>query len=98
MIVWPRSVSSASAVVCLSMMMAGSAGADEPLRITKFEKLGCERASGKPGYVCDYLLATSGRVQQAGGAMLAQIAGRGGAVQARFLKTRDGWIAFWGER
>ena len=85
------------AILCLAGGMGNAAGAGEAMRITKFEKLGCERASGKPGYVCDYLLATSGGAARSMGPSMAAIAGRGGAGQGRFLRTRDGWIAFFGE-
>jgi hypothetical protein len=86
------------AVLCLMGGLGGVAGADEPLKITRFEKLGCERANGKPGYVCDYLIATSGRMHDALGPSMAAIAGRGGAGQARFLQSSSGWIAFFGEK
>jgi len=87
----------AQALVCLASSMGGAMGAGEPMKITSFEKLGCERASGKPGYVCDYLLAMSGGVTRAMGPTMAALYGSGGAAQARFLKTRTGWIVFFGK-
>jgi hypothetical protein len=85
------------AIMCLAGGMAKQSGADEAMRITRFEKLGCERANGKPGYTCDYLVATSGGATRGMGASVAAMVGRGGAAQGRFLKTREGWIAFFGE-
>jgi hypothetical protein len=85
-------------VMCLGALMQGGAGAGQPMKITKFEKLGCERASGKPGYVCDYILGYSGGATGAAGPTMAALVGRGNAGQARFLRTSDGWVAFFGEK
>lgn len=87
----------AKAMLCLAGGIGTHAGAGEAMKITRFEKLGCERASGKPGYLCDYLVATSGGAARGMGASMERLIGRGGAGQARFLKTRDGWIGFFGE-
>lgn len=84
-------------VMCLSVMMTGAvtgnAMAEAP-KITKFKKLGCERASGKPGYICDYKITTSHPINQQMGSILGGLMGRGGVGQARFLYDGDGWIAF----
>ncbi len=84
-------------ILCLGNIFQSAAGAGEPMKITKFEKLGCERASGKPGYVCDYLLAYTGGATGAAGPTMAALVGRGGAAQGRFLKTSDGWVVFFNE-
>jgi hypothetical protein len=80
------------AVLCLGVMPADTAGAGRAMRITRFEKLGCARATGKPGYVCDYLVGTTGGMTGAMGPKFQEIIGEGGAGQARFLKTREGWM------
>lgn len=88
----------AAALLCLSGAMGKAVGAGDAMKITKFEKLGCERASGKPGYVCDYLVGVSGGVTRAMGPSMAAIYGDDGAAQARFLKSKSGWMAFFGEK
>jgi hypothetical protein len=87
----------------LALMCAGGAlmehgGGAEPMTITSFEKLGCAVASGKPGFICDYLLQVSGGMMRGMGPGLAEIMGREGAGQARYLQSRNGWVAFFGEQ
>ncbi|MBB1160645.1 hypothetical protein [Aquariibacter albus] len=84
------------AMMCLGAMANKGLGGGEAIRITKFEKLGCDRASGKPGFICDYIIGTSGGITRAMGPTMAAIYGSGGAAQARFLKTKSGWIVFFG--
>ncbi len=86
------------AMVCLGAMATKGMGGGEPVKITSFEKLGCGRASGKPGYVCDYMIGVSGGITSAMGPTMAAIYGSGGAAQARFLKTKKSWIVFFGEK
>ncbi len=85
-------------MVCLSLKMQGAVTGNaqaEPVKITKFRKLGCDRASGKPGYVCDYMITTSHPVSQQMGSILGGLMGQGGVGQARFLDTGDSWVIFY---
>jgi hypothetical protein len=65
---------------------------------TSPRKLCCGRASGKPGFVCDYMIGVSGGITAAMGLSVAAMYGRGGAAQARFLKIKKGWTVFFGEK
>jgi len=85
------------AILCLSNGTLKGAGAGEPMKITRFEKLGCARASGKAGWMCDYLIATTGAMYDNLGALGVE-AKRPGAAQARFLRSSGGWIAFFDEK
>jgi hypothetical protein len=85
------------ALMCVSGKLMEHGGGSDPMTITRFEKLGCARASGKAGYICDYLLQIRGGMQRGMGPGLAALMGQTGAGQGRFLKTRDGWVAFFGE-
>ena len=53
-----------AALMCVGGMIMQNSGADEPMTITSFKKLGCANAnaSGKTGFRCDYLVQTSGGV------------------------------------
>lgn len=86
------------AINCLGIMAKKGMGAGEPVKITSFEKLGCGRASGKPGFVCDYMIGISGGITTAMGPTVAAMYGSGGAAQARFLKSKKGWTVFFGEK
>ena len=61
-------------------------------RITKFQKIACEKADGKPGYVCDYAirLNMSGLTLPPSG---ARIMNSEQVVHKRFVRTGDAWIA-----
>ena len=88
----------AAGLLCLTGMFGSAAGGAEAMKITSFEKLGCERASGKPGYVCDYLVSMSGGAMRAMGPSMTAMFGDGNAAQARFLKTKSGWMVYFGEK
>ena len=61
-------------------------------KLTRFEKIACEKAQGKAGYVCDYVMGY-GSNMAANSAMLEQTMRNGAATQARFIKRDGGWIA-----
>lgn len=94
----PRGNDPLGAIACLGVMATKGIGGGEAIKITKFEKLGCDRASGKPGFICDYMISISGGVTRAMGPTMNAIYGSGGAAQARFLKTKSSWIVFFGEK
>ncbi len=79
------------AILCLSIGIAGGVGADQPMKITHFEKLGCSPASGKPGYYCEFDYSVSGGPTKFMGPITQSLAGDGGVGNARFLRRRDGW-------
>ena len=79
------------ALQCLQLCGASGGSCNLSVSLTRFEKIACEKATGEPGYVCDYIMrmsASSPAAQQA----LATIAPGGSTDQARFLKTAKGWI------
>lgn len=86
------------AMMCLGMMPANAMGAGQAPKITSFRKLGCAKASGKPGYVCDYIAQTSHPINQQMGSILGGMMDSAGAGQARFLDAGDRWIAYFGEK
>ena len=59
------------------------------VHVTRFEKIACEKAQGKAGYVCDYVHGFGTNMQNQSADSLS----RGGSVtQARFVRRGDGWI------
>jgi hypothetical protein len=86
------------AIMCLGMMPAGAMGVGEAIRIVSFRKLGCAKASGKPGYVCDYIAKTSHPINQSMGSIMGSLMDSAGAGQGRFLDAGDKWIAYFGEK
>lgn len=80
------------AMLCLSVAPLAAMGGAEPLHIDRLRKLGCAPASGKAGYVCDYLIETSHPIDQ----MFGGLVDRNGAGQARFLESADGWVMITG--
>lgn len=86
------------AAMCLGMLPNKLMQTDQAVRIVSFRKLGCARASGKPGYVCDYIAKTSHPMHQSMGSIIGSMMDSNGAGQARFLDAGDKWIAYFGER
>jgi hypothetical protein len=85
---------SATGVLCALTIGMQQGRAGTPYRITTFEKHGCAAAVGKPGYVCDYLIGTSGGALSASGRMVEQIARNGDRVTTRFVQSNTGtWIS-----
>lgn len=93
-----RTTNPADAITCLGVMAGGAGGMGEAMRITRFEKLGCAPASGRPGWTCDYVLGVGGGGTAAMGSMMGQLMGRGGISSARFLRTSSGWVAIFNEK
>jgi hypothetical protein len=80
------------AIVCLSVGLVGGVGADKPLKITHFEKLGCALASGKPGYYCEFDYTVTGGPSKFLGPITQSLTDEGGVGNARFLHKSSGWI------
>ena len=73
------------------MALAGAAMGDTRYVIGDFQKLGAEKAQGKPGYVCDYMLQLRATGKSAG--PMDSIMKWGGELcTARFVKNGDSWI------
>jgi hypothetical protein len=71
--------------------LTGMAVGDTRYEIRAFQKLGAEKAQGKPGYVCDYVLQLRATGKRA--APLDNIMRWGGDLcTARFVKNGDRWI------
>ncbi|MGA7180301.1 MAG: hypothetical protein WBX11_12030 [Thiobacillaceae bacterium] len=83
---------STDAVLCLSVGLVGGVGADQPLKITHFEKLGCALASGKPGYYCEFDYTVTGGPSKFLGPITQSLTGEGGVGNARFLRKGGSWI------
>ena len=83
---------------CLQIAIAGgvtNGGRDvraPQFNITRFEKIACEKAQGKPGYLCDYVMGY-GSNMAANSPMLEGTMRNGAVTQARFVKRDGGWIA-----
>ena len=59
--------------------------------LTRFEKIACEKATGQPGFVCDYGIGISANNAQLE-KMIIGMLGAGQITQSRFVKTADGWL------
>ena len=71
--------------------LVGMAVGDMRYEIRDFQKLGAEKAQGKPGYICDYLLQLRVVGQRAG--PVDNLLKWGGELcTARFVKNGDRWI------
>ena len=79
------------AMQCLTVCGAGGGSCSMSFELTRFEKLGCEKAEGQPGYVCDYVAGFSSNSPFAKGAM-NRLTGGGDTGQGRFLWRNDGWM------
>ena len=61
-------------------------------KLTYFEKIACEKAQGKAGYLCDYALGY-GSNMASNSAIVEQTMRNGSTAQARFVKQGSRWIA-----
>lgn len=86
------------AAMCLGMLPGKFMKTDQAIRIVSFRKLGCAKASGKPGYVCEYIAKTSHPMNQSMGKIMGSMMDSNGAGQGRFLDAGDSWIAYFGEQ
>ncbi len=59
-------------------------------KISRFEKLGCEKAQGEAGFRCDYVAGIAGNVNLP--PSLGAIVSNGSVTQARFVKRGSGWL------
>jgi hypothetical protein len=73
------------------LALTGAVMGDTHYEIGAFEKISAEKAAGKPGYMCDYMLQlrASGKSAVAVDKMLAL---GGELCTARFVKTNDRWV------
>lgn len=78
---------------CLSYQLSGALGAGEPIKILRFEKLGCAdaRPSGKPGYYCEFSYEVSGAYTQWMGPITQSLMRGDSVANARFLRRGGGW-------
>ncbi|MBK7237494.1 MAG: hypothetical protein IPI02_18365 [Sterolibacteriaceae bacterium] len=79
------------AMQCLALCGGTGGTCKLEIRITRFQKLGCEKAVGQSGYVCDFAigLQTNGLAVPAS---LRDIMQSGNAGQGRFLRQGDYWL------
>lgn len=79
------------AALCLGVALTSAVGGDAPIKITRFEKLGCALASGKPGYYCEFDFSVTGGPTKFMGPITKSLMGNGSVGNARFLRRKDGW-------
>lgn len=73
------------------MALSGALMGDSKLYVGAFQKLGAEKAQGKPGYMCDYMLQL--RAEGGGGAMMDSMMRLGGSLcTARFVNDNGVWV------
>lgn len=73
------------------MALSGAAMGDTRYEIGAFRKIGAEKAQGKPGYMCDYMLQLRATGKSAG--PLDGIMKWGGSLNtARFVKNDGRWL------
>lgn len=83
------------AMQCLMFGMgAGVANEGRDVRapqfsVTRFEKIACEKAQGKAGYVCDYVFGYGSNMPNN---PTEQITRSGSAAQGRFVKRDGRWL------
>lgn len=61
-------------------------------KLTRFEKIACEKAQGKAGYLCDYVMGY-GSNMAANSRTIEETMRNGAVTQARFVKRDGDWIA-----
>jgi hypothetical protein len=61
-------------------------------KLTRFEKIACEKAQGKAGYLCDYVMGYGSNMASNSPAIEGMMRS-GAATQGRFVKRDGGWIA-----
>lgn len=73
--------------------VASRMGVGDWTKITYFEKVGCEKAQGRVGWQCDYLVRNDGNPMTG---FLDAMAGPGTAMRgsARFVLRANGWDSF----
>jgi hypothetical protein len=79
------------AMQCLQLYGASGGNGDLAYKITRFEKIGCEKAMGQAGAVCDYSIGFASNSPYAQG-VLNQLTGGGSAGQGRFISRDNGWL------
>lgn len=85
------------AMQCLQLGVGGGLSRDgrsvraPATRLANFEKIACEKAQGKPGYVCDYRAGMDIDMGNLPPSMRHLMAG-GQITQGRFVKRGNGWM------
>ena len=73
-------------------MTQGGQGVRAPqFKLSRFEKIGCEKAQGKVGYLCDYV-AGFGSDMRNMPPSLQRMTNDGSLSQGRFVKRGDRWL------
>lgn len=85
------------AMQCLQIAMTGglknggSEVSSASFNLSRFEKIACEKAQGKPGFICDYI-AGMGSNMRALPPSLAALMQNGQMTQARFVQQGTRWL------
>ena len=84
------------AMQCLQYSMSvgvtnGGQGVMAPqFKVSRFEKIACEKAQGAAGYRCDYVAGFAGNLNMP--PSLGAMTSRGSAMQARFVNQGNRWL------
>lgn len=69
----------------------GGQGVAAPaFKISRFQKIACEKAQGEAGYYCDYVAGISGNLNLP--PSMADMVSAGSVSQARFVRRDAGWL------
>jgi hypothetical protein len=79
------------AMQCLAVMAAAGGDRELTYDLTNFQKIACEKATGQPGYICDYYSGITSNSPFMQGSM-ARLLGGGSMSQGRFVRTERGWL------
>lgn len=80
------------AMQCVAMGVTVGGGRDFAalnVKLTRFEKIACEKAQGQAGYVCDYIVGYGTNLQNN---PMEGTTRRGEAAQGRFVKRSGRWV------
>lgn len=80
------------AMQCLAQYGASGGTGNMAVRITRCEKIACEKASSQAGYICDYVTGIDMPGNVAMNSSLGAMASNGGLGQGRFVQTKHGWL------
>lgn len=80
------------AMQCLQQYGASGGTGNMAVRITRCEKIACEKASSQAGYVCDYVIGMAMPGNAAMRGSLGAMASNGSLGQGRFVRTGNRWL------
>lgn len=76
----------------LAMQCLGAMAGPKGVSVKSFRKIACEKAEGKPGYVCDYTMALDMATGPNVPPSLSRMASQPQQCTRRFVKSDAGWV------